>query len=74
MNLKDVVVYLKKEKIYLYITELNIKLKDPKYKETDCSIIQTATIFSILIRRSKKSSFEGIRVFSTNIKDIEKAL
>ena len=33
-----------------------------------------AIIFSTLIRRSKKSSSEGTQVFSTSMKDIEKAL
>jgi hypothetical protein len=74
MNLEDVIIRLKKEKIRLRTIGLNIKLKDPKYKETDRSIIQIAIIFSALIRRSKKSSSEGTRVFSTSIKDIEKAL
>jgi hypothetical protein len=33
-----------------------------------------AIIFSTLIKHSKKSSSEGTRVFSANIKDIEKTL
>jgi hypothetical protein len=74
MNLEDVIIHLKKEKIHLHTARLNIKLKDPKHKETDRSIIQTAIIFSALIRRSKKSSSEETRIFSTSMKDIEKAL
>ena len=74
MNLEDVIVRPKKGKIRLRTTGLNIKLRDPKHKETDRPIMQTAIIFSTLIRRSKKSSSEGTRVFSASIKDIEKAL
>jgi hypothetical protein len=74
MNLEDIIVHLKKRKIRFRITRLNIKLKDPKYKETDCSIMQMATIFLTLIRRLKKSFSEETRVFSASMKDIEKAL
>jgi hypothetical protein len=74
MNLEDVIIHPKKRKIRLYITRLNIKLRNPKHKEIDRPIIQITTIFSTLIRRSKKSSSGETRVFSTSIKDIKKVL
>jgi len=39
MNLEDVIVRPKKEKIRLRTAGLNIKLKDSKYKEIDRPII-----------------------------------
>jgi len=74
MNLKDIIVRPKKGKIRFRTVGLNIKLRDPKHKKTNRSIIQIVIIFLVLIRRLKKSSSEGIRVFSASIKDIEKTL